>query len=347
MDDAPGWDAIDGALQKIYGDTEPAHFATIIKWRLGGPDPLDGLSAFRSERGGPHWHIVSYGLSELYAKELDDTTTSGYGFELTIRVRRGPDELAPPNWALNLLQELARYVFETGNVFEPGHNLDLNGPLGGDPQTQVTGALFAEDPELPAMDTKNGRVGFVQVVGVTGDELRAATGWKASRFLEVLGQSLPLWITDVGRKSILLDPAIAELVERRADEEGSSMGALYVDVLRFAKKGLVSRTLEITMGAQAVELVARMMRRRLLFRQPLVLLSRGTRVAFTPADSPSWKMDADGLVISVPADLARAIAAELQPRAGRYSFAPLPGVSIQVEKTEIKDAAGKVVRVLG
>jgi hypothetical protein len=347
MDDkAPGWDAIDDALRRIYGDAEPAHYGTMIKWRLGGPDPLDGLSAFRSERGWPHWHIVSYGLSELYAKELDDPTFSGYGFELTIRVRRGPDESAPPGWALNLLQDLARYVFDSGNVFEPGHNMDFNGPMGRD-DSQITAALFAVDPELPTMDTKNGKVGFVQIVGVTNDELQAATGWKANRFLEVLGESVPFWITDVGRKSILADPKVAELVERRADEEGSSMGALFVDALRFERKGLVSRTMEITVGALAAEPVARMMRRRLLFKQALVLISGETRVMFKPAESASWEVNDDGLVISVTPDLAKAIASELQPRAGRYSFALLPGVAIHVEKTEIKDAAGKVVRVIG
>jgi len=34
----------------------------------------------------PHWHIVGYGMSELYAKETDDPEESGWGFELTFRV---------------------------------------------------------------------------------------------------------------------------------------------------------------------------------------------------------------------------------------------------------------------
>jgi hypothetical protein len=38
--DAPGWDAIDGALAPMYGDQEPKHYGTIIKFAMGGPDPL-------------------------------------------------------------------------------------------------------------------------------------------------------------------------------------------------------------------------------------------------------------------------------------------------------------------
>jgi hypothetical protein len=30
-----GWDAIDRALQTVYGDQQPAHFGTLIKFRLG------------------------------------------------------------------------------------------------------------------------------------------------------------------------------------------------------------------------------------------------------------------------------------------------------------------------
>ena len=63
--EAPGWDAIDAALREVYGDREPLHYGTDIKYELGGPDPLDGISAYRVEQPSPHWHFVTYGLSEL------------------------------------------------------------------------------------------------------------------------------------------------------------------------------------------------------------------------------------------------------------------------------------------
>ena len=39
---------------------------------------------------------------------------SGYGFELTFRLKKQPGETVPPPWPAELLQQLARYVFQTG-----------------------------------------------------------------------------------------------------------------------------------------------------------------------------------------------------------------------------------------
>ena len=65
--ETPGWDAIDEEAKRIYpGQDNPKHYAALIKWRFGGPDPLDGISIFD---GGDYWHFVTYGLSELYEKE--------------------------------------------------------------------------------------------------------------------------------------------------------------------------------------------------------------------------------------------------------------------------------------
>ena len=52
-----GWDAIDAAFDKMYpGQDNPIHFGTLIPWRLGGPDPLQGVSAYD---GGDYFHLVT------------------------------------------------------------------------------------------------------------------------------------------------------------------------------------------------------------------------------------------------------------------------------------------------
>src|SRR5687767_4519289 len=111
-DTTPGWHAIGEALSGVYHDVEPLHYGTVIKWRLGGPDPLDGISVYRRP---DHWHFVSFGMSELYEKESDVADQSGWGFEFTFRLAGGGDK--PPMWAVNFLQNLARYVFTSGNPF--------------------------------------------------------------------------------------------------------------------------------------------------------------------------------------------------------------------------------------
>jgi hypothetical protein len=41
-------------------------------------------------------------------------TPSGFGFELTFRLKREPGETAPPTWPAAVMQALAKYVFQSG-----------------------------------------------------------------------------------------------------------------------------------------------------------------------------------------------------------------------------------------
>lgn len=81
------------------------------------------------------------------------------------------DEEEPPAWALNLLQNLGRYVFSSGHVFASGDHMDANGPIWLGSDTKLTALAYIDDPQLPAVDTPTGRVEFVQMVGITADEL--------------------------------------------------------------------------------------------------------------------------------------------------------------------------------
>lgn len=39
---------------------------------------------------------------------------SGFGFELTLRLKKAENETSPPMWPAGLLNKLANYVFQTG-----------------------------------------------------------------------------------------------------------------------------------------------------------------------------------------------------------------------------------------
>ena len=50
-----GWLAIEKEFERIYpGQTEPKHYAPLIKFKFGGRDPLDGISVYD---GGDCWHF--------------------------------------------------------------------------------------------------------------------------------------------------------------------------------------------------------------------------------------------------------------------------------------------------
>lgn len=115
---------------------------------MGGIDPLDGVSIYYNEKGVPHWHYITYGFSELYEKVSDNEEYSGWGFELTFRLKKEKNEEEAPTWPINLLQNMARYVFNSGNPFVGGDYLNANGPILLSSETKIKAFLFSEDIEL-------------------------------------------------------------------------------------------------------------------------------------------------------------------------------------------------------
>ena len=341
--EAPGWDAIDGAFEALYGDQEPLHWGTIIRWSLGGPDPLDGLSAYRVEEPVPHWHLVGYGLSELYEKTSEHEDQSGWGFELTMRLRRKDDEKSPPGWALSVLQNLSRYVATTGNTFAAGHHMDLNGPIALGTETEIRAVAFAEDPELPPLDTPNGKLQFVQVVGLTPDELKAIQRWDATRFLGILERRHPKHVLDLERRSILDDPMTQAEVEVSIEAEGSSMGGVYVAALAW-KDAAEGATLEL--GALYVTSLIDLLRGRTRHSRFFSMDGPAQRLSVTPGEVAARAVDGETLSLMLPPGLAAELAGRLQPTRGRYAW-PEVGMTIVVEPTEITGASGDVEAVIG
>ncbi len=155
-DEAPGWDAIDAALQPVVGDREPFHWGTGTA--LPDQDGLWGVSAYRMEH---YWLFVTYGLSELFSKVSDDPTVSGWGEELTFRLVVDSDE--PPQWAPRLMARLGQLVFEHKAPFLPGARMEIPDAADGVPPA----LCWAEDPQLQGFKGPFGAVQFVATVGVS------------------------------------------------------------------------------------------------------------------------------------------------------------------------------------
>ncbi len=340
--DAPGWDAIDEALWPTYRDQEPYHVGTIVPYALGGPDPIHGISAYRNGEPRPHWHFVTYGFSELWAKESSDPEVSGFGFELTFRSACAAQEAAPPNWALNFLQNLGRYVFETGNVFGKGHTMPLNGPIEQGSSTLIHAVSFAADPQLPPIETPNGHLEFLQVVGLTMDELEAISSWNASAFLELRSQTEALLLTDLARASWLTDPKFAAEVARRTEQDGSSCGWLSLEL----DCDTTSDSVRVRVQSIAVDGLSRRLLGRLPYGRELTLNDKDATVVFKPGDQSRLALVEGAVIITLRQDHVADLARSLQRRVGVY---PIPGLEkavLQVVKTEIQDRDGKVIDVI-
>ena len=172
---ASGWDAITEEWERVYpGQKDPKHYGAIIKWRLGGPDPLDGISIYD---GGDYWHFVTYGMTELYDKESEDKQWSGYGMEFTFRLKKYNDmnEEAEIKNICGVLQQIARITFKSGEIFNPFEFLYTGQTEGIDAGqlSNITGFITVPDPDLQPLNTDNGRVEFVEFIGATDKELMA------------------------------------------------------------------------------------------------------------------------------------------------------------------------------
>jgi hypothetical protein len=347
-DQASGWQAIDEALRPLYGEQEPLHWGTLVKYMMGGPDPLDGISAYPREEPAPHWHLVSYGLSELYAQESPNAELSGFGFELTMRLARKAGEEQPPNWVLNFLQNLARYVFDSGNLFSAGHHMHLNGPIALDSETEIQAIAFVADPELPAIDTPHGRLEFLQIVGLTDGEYYSTLRWNTGRVLEVLAEHLPLLLTDIARPSLLETKEVQAQINAGVRAEGSSTGALYTNQASWSRRwSLAGRRTTLVLDVHTAFRVALVLPARIGVGESLLLSSSDTKVFFESAETPEQHTDPDeNLHLGLTGEAARALSQDLMRGVGTYAVPQLSKTAIEVVPTVIRDQEGNVVQTL-
>jgi len=290
-------------------------------------------------------------MSELYEKERHDPEVSGWGFEFTMRLARHGEpgkpgeqaEAEPLGWVLNFLNNLARYVLGTGNVFDVGHHMDLNGPIALAEDTAIRAIAFIADPQLGSIATPHGRLKFLQVVGLTLDELHAAEAWDTERFLGLIQRSDPLLLTDLKRSSRLLDPSLAQEVQQGSARDGSSQATLFAAKVEWS----VGVAAQVTLGANAVSQLLRLLPQRLPYGREFALAGSRQLVRFEPAPSPIWRAEEDALVIGLPAAVCREFCEGLAARRGNYGWPMLPGLDLVVVPSEIKDHEGRVIEVIG
>ncbi|HML63550.1 MAG TPA: suppressor of fused domain protein [Dysgonomonas sp.] len=207
-DDAVGWLEIDKVVEGIYGDQKPRHYAPPVHYMVGGEDPLDGVSIYDSQKDMFHRHLVSYGMSELYYnEEAAGGEFSKWGFEFTFRLKPFAEDGDDPTWVVNLMNNLARYVIKSGKWFEEYHVIPANGPIrmNSTAEINIVGVAFVSDPELGKVQTPHGEVSFLQMVGLTANEMNRITSASSvydevKKVLDEMKTTNPLMITDLLRR---------------------------------------------------------------------------------------------------------------------------------------------------
>ncbi|XP_066904571.1 suppressor of fused homolog isoform X2 [Halyomorpha halys] len=240
----PGLEALYVACREIYPEQpNPLQVAAVIKYWLGGPDPLDYISMYFNRGNAdlgipPHWHYISFGLSDLHGdgrvhEKTGPGEVSGFGFELTFRLKREPGETSPPTWPAQLLQSLAKYVFLSGNVLYAGDHVSWHKALDSS-ESLIEHILLMEDPQFKTVLTPNGEVSLIQVIGVTKSELECAQRWSPHGVIEILkkipgGACGGEWlVTDMrrGMSMFELDPNSPQLVKEGIEKDGSNLSGV-------------------------------------------------------------------------------------------------------------------------
>jgi len=230
---------------RIYPDQEnPLQVNSLQKFWLGGPDVLDYISMYINQGNPalsvpPHWHYVSFGLTDLHGdgrvypiKTRDQADTkSGYGFELTFRIKRERNETDPPLWPANVMQALAKYIFKSGNNVLPGDHISWHQSLSGQ-NSKIVHMLLTTDPEFKPVHTPYGNVQFVQIIGITSDELEAVQHWNGGSFIDMMkrfsecgGEYL---VTDMQRELSVfqIDLSLRREVAAGIDRDGSNLSGV-------------------------------------------------------------------------------------------------------------------------
>lgn len=113
---------------------------------------------------------IIHSCSFRTANKNDPEAISGYGFELTFRLRKPPEcgnsAHQIPLWPCKLLQYLAKYVFQTGSRFHTGHHIPMGHVLpslyASEGHTLIKDLLLTQDRQLKSFRTALGSVEFLQ-----------------------------------------------------------------------------------------------------------------------------------------------------------------------------------------
>lgn len=229
----------------------------------GGSNPLDLIRVYKNE-GSPgevpqHWHYIGFGLSDIhnfnityqldqglreeypkefeycpqlqdqvYPPQVDTDRMSGYGFELTFRLKCDNFE-QPPLWPISIMQSLAKYAFQTMEIINEGDHCYWHKALVD--ESRINHFFFTLDAQLKRCELNSGSVKFIQLVGVDDEELMIARRWSASGLMKFMSEIIETGgcylVTDINRDQSILKlwrkSGLESVIESKIESEGSDV----------------------------------------------------------------------------------------------------------------------------
>ena len=138
-------------------------------------------------------------------KESEDKSSSGYGMEFTLKLKKDnyENEEEEIKCICGILQSIARITFTSKELFNPYEYLYTGQTEGIDTKmkSNITGFITIPDKEIEPIMTPNGKVNFVEFIGVTNDELLALKNKELD--VKTLYNKIGSDITNYNRKSVI------------------------------------------------------------------------------------------------------------------------------------------------
>eukprot|EP01119_Soliformovum_irregulare_P021776 TRINITY_DN7317_c0_g1_i3.p2 TRINITY_DN7317_c0_g1~~TRINITY_DN7317_c0_g1_i3.p2 ORF type:complete len:237 (-),score=73.37 TRINITY_DN7317_c0_g1_i3:37-747(-) len=224
------------------------------------------------------------------------------------------------------------------------------------PSSKISALLFTTDPILKnEWKNPNGDFQFIQIFGVTDDEVEAAVSWNKKSFLQLMAKHTnnELLITDLSRQSVLDNVEIARLLKLKTEQEGSTQGLLFVEKMRYlweaSEDGHVDvetedeemASVDDAAGRMVLEIppmvipdLLKMLKGRIFFHRDFFLVNSVADfvVSFLPSMTTKsrWDLDANQLTIFVSYELALQLQAGLVSELGEYQFADLDNFTLRI-----------------
>lgn len=266
------------------------------------------------KRGRPHWHLLTEGLGQQ-------------GFELSLRVQREKEDVAPPAWAVSVLSTLVTRAFEGELSADTNQVMLLAQGVAPGTDSELTGVLFTPEPEQSIVEMPRETLPLLLAVPVTKEEARAVREWSPSGLVEVLAKVDPLLITWLDRQSLLQSPRARALIEQRMDKEGSSLSTMTAATSGLAKKG---DAVTWTLSADAVDTLCSLLKGRIGHQRPFSVVCGDTRVEVVNGDPAGAELQGRQLTLKLTLVAARQLRSLLKGRPGTYTFDALRNFALTV-----------------
>jgi hypothetical protein len=336
-----GESAIEQALLAAYPGAKPVRFAM----PEASKTELAGCIAIHIAQPVPHWLVVSRGFTELDAKVEEDPNVSGWGFELTCRLPARSEE-PDFGWIVSWMQNVSDYLAAQVTVIEAYHHIPI---WKANREDELAALVFVRENELRSTHSRNGSVGFLQMVGLTTGEYDALQAWDARSLVDLIRKRDPLLLIDAERSSYMRDAAFACAVEEGKERDGSSTAVMHgVPVLWFVEPDGIQVHLSVeAVGLLKWTLSARLShgksmaffgeRRRTVRADGSLAVHSQVNVVLHPEKGASEIAESDEhgrtCVLRLSAD-ARAELANMRETPGTYTFGSLKSVTLVVVTAE-------------